>query len=367
MKKNLIIISLLLVSWVVWAQNEEVPVSVRKGKISANWTDRASIHSDAAKPDGQYVLWYQQSAKVWEEAMPLGNGTLGAMVFGGVADERIQLNESSLWDGYPLDPNDPTSREYLPEVQRLLFEGKNNEAVKLAEQHMMGHPRGVKPFQSLGELWFDTPIMNATNYVRSLDLSTAVTTTSFITDGVDFTREAFISPVDQVMVIHFITKGKGEINFNLTLKRQKDAVCESVSGDSNSLLLKGQIDHKDENGKQRGLSFAAQVKAITKGGIVKVSNNILKVSGAKEVTLFVSGATNYPGLANFGNGPDSSVDPASFCAETIQKATSKMYKKLKADHIKEHQRLFKRVNLSFGEAEASVLGQGLPTFLHTDF
>ncbi|MGQ8334974.1 glycoside hydrolase family 95 protein [Sunxiuqinia sp. A32] len=359
MKNNLIIITFLLISWAVSAQNAELPASQRKGKISANWTDRAEIANGASKLDGQYLLWYQQPAKVWEEALPLGNGKLGAMVFGGVADERIQLNESSLWDGFPLDPNDPTSLENLPEVQRLLFEGKNNEAVKLAEQHMMGRPRGVKPFQSLGELWFDTPILNASDYARSLDLSTAITTTSFSGEGSEYTREVFISPIDQVMVVHFSASGKGKISFNLTLKRQKDAVCKAVSGDANSLLLKGQIDRKDESGKQRGLSFAAQVKAVAKGGKVEVADDILKVSDAKEVTLFVSGATNYPGLDKMANGADSSIDPAAVCAETIAKAESKSYKKLKADHIAEHQRLFNRVELHFGETPASTLA--LPT------
>ncbi|WP_163325385.1 glycoside hydrolase family 95 protein [Draconibacterium mangrovi] len=359
MKSYLLIVLLLAVSWVVGAQNAELPASVRKGEISANWLDRAKIYSGASKPDGQYVLWYQRPAKIWEEAMPLGNGTLGAMVFGGVADERIQLNESSLWDGYPLDPNDPSSTEYLPEVQRLLFEGKNNEAVKLAEQHMMGRPRGVKPFQSLGELWFDTPILNASNYVRSLDLATAVTTTSFSANGAEYTREVFISPVDQVMVVHFTTKCKDGIHFNLTLKRQKDAVCESVSDDSNSLLLKGKIDRKDESGKQRGLRFAAQVKVVTKGGKVDVENDVMKVSGAKEVTLLLSGATNYPGLDKLAKGADPSIDPAAICAETISKAESKNYKKLKADHIAEHQRLFNRVDLTLGETAASTLA--LPT------
>ncbi len=337
----------------------QIPASQRVEKITANWFDRAKIANGDLKPDGTTLLWYQQAAKVWEEALPIGNGKLGAMVFGGVADERIQLNESSLWDGYPMDPNDPSSLEFLPEVQRLLFEGKNNEAVKLAEQHMMGRPRGVKPYQSLGELWFDTPILNASNYVRSLDLSTAVTTTKYTADGVDYVREVFISPVDQVMVVHFFSSKNNKINFNLILKRQQDAVCEMVAGDSNSLLLKGQIGRKDKSGNQRGLSFAAQVKAISKGGNINVLDGVLKVSEATEVTLFLSGATNYPGLANLANGPDQSIDVEAACAQTIEKAVSKSYRKLKADHIKEHQRLFNRVELSFGEVDASVLA--LPT------
>lgn len=359
MKKILIIIFLLQMSWIFSAQEKTFPASKRQEKISASWIDRAIITSGATKPDGRYLLWYQRPANVWEEALPLGNGKLGAMVFGGVADERIQLNESSLWDGYPLDPNNPSSLEYLPDIQRLIFEGKNNEAVHLAEKHMLGHPRGVKPYQSLGELWFDTPIMCVSNYVRSLDLSTAVSTTRFTVDGAYYIREAFVSPVDQLLVVHFTTNSGKGINFNLTLKRQKDAVCTPIPGDSNSLLLKGKIDRKDENGKPRGLSFATQVKAITKSGKVRVVNDILNVSGAKEVTLLVSGATNYPGLSKMAKGADPSIDPAAVCAATIQKAALKNYKKLKTDHINEHQRLFNRVDLILGKTDNSILA--LPT------
>lgn len=362
MKTCFAIITYFITVWTLTAQNVEdnSPASKRGGVITANWIDRAAIESGASKPDGQYLLWYQQPAKVWEEALPLGNGTLGAMVFGGVADERIQLNESSLWDGYPLDPNDSSSLEYLPEVQRLLFEGNNNEAVQLAEKHMMGHPRGVKPFQSLGELWFDTPFMNVTEYVRSLDLSTAITQTHFSADGVNYLREAFVSPVDDVLVVHFTSDGKRAINFSLTMKRQQNAVCKVAVDDPNSLVLKGRLPIKDVDGKPRGLSFAAQVKALTEGGKVWVENGVLHVTNAREVTLLVSGATNYAGLKNLSKGGlDLSIDPLVVCSQTIKKAKSKSYKRLRATHIKEHQRLFGRVDLQLGKIPAEILA--LPT------
>jgi len=358
MKFYVVLLSIFLSASIAFAQDAG-PASVRGGDISADWVDRAVVESGDSKPAGQYLLWYQQPATKWVEALPLGNGRLGAMVFGGVADERIQLNESSLWDGYPLEPKVPTSLENLPEVQRLLFEDKNNEAVKLAVKHMLGTPHRVKPYQSLGELWFDTPATEVADYVRSLDLSTAVTTTQYTSAGTRYTREAFISPVDQVLVVRFTRQGKGKIDFNLTLKRAQDAVCQAVPGDANSLLLKGRIDRKDETGKQRGLSFAAQVKAVAKGGTVEVVNGILKVSDAKEVTLFVSGATNYPGLDKLAMGADESIDPAAVCASTIAKAAALKYKKLKASHIEEHQRLFNRVQLNLAETDASVLA--LPT------
>ncbi|MDR2148507.1 MAG: glycoside hydrolase family 95 protein, partial [Tannerella sp.] len=198
-------------------------------------------------------LWYRQPAKVWEEALPLGNGRLGAMVFGGVADERIQLNENTLWDGFPLNPNNPEGLKALPEVQRLLFENKNNEAVELASKTMMGIPKGVKSYQSLGELWFDTPGMTAENYIRSLDLSTAIATTRYTSDGVNYVREYFASAPDNVIVVR-ITADKGKkINLNLSLRRERDAECRGLESDPHSLLLSGQISIRNRDRDQRGV------------------------------------------------------------------------------------------------------------------
>ena len=355
---NFIFLILILIGgYALKAQDtdQKIPASLRGTKITAKWADRAVVKDGGANPGGQYILWYQKPAIVWEEALPLGNGQLGAMIFGGIADERIQLNESTLWDGYPLDPNDPSSLENLPEVRKLLFEGKNNEAVALAGKHMMGKPKGVKPFQSLGELWFDTPISEASGYVRSLNLGTAIAQTDFVSEGVKYSREAFISPLDHVLVIKLTSDQKGKISFNLTLKRQQDAVCEGVNNDPNSLILKGTLPVKDDTGKPRGLSFAAQVKAFAKGGNVKIKNGIMQVTEADEVTLFVSGATNYAGLDHLPKGYDPKINPSATCASFIKKAIVKDYEQLKTSHIKEHQRLFGRVDIHLGETDAATL------------
>lgn len=362
MKLLTCLILVLIGSKSVMAQdpNAQVPASLRSAKITAKWTDRAVVTNGGKKPEGHYLLWYQTPAKVWEEALPLGNGRLGAMVFGGVADERIQLNESTLWDGYSLDPNNPESLKALPEVQKLLFEGKNNEAVKLAGKTMMGRPQGVKPYQSLGELWFDTPAMEATNYTRSLDLTTAVASTSFTSGGVTYQREVFASPVDGVIVVHFTASKKSQITFALTLKRQQDASCEANPNDPNSLVMSGRLPIKDKEGKSRGISFSASVKAVAKGGKITNDNGILKISGANEVTLFVAGATNYPGLKNISAALNSlDIDPVKNCSELIEKAASKGYSKLKRDHLKEHQRLFNRVDIHLGQVTPEILA--LPT------
>jgi alpha-L-fucosidase 2 len=333
---------------------------LRSGKITSEWVDRAVLSGYSASLNGRNVLWYREPAKIWEEALPIGNGRLGAMIFGGVADERIQLNESTLWDGYPLDPNNPESLKALPEVRRLLFENKNNEAVALAGKTMMGLPSGIKSYQSLGELWFSTPILKASDYIRSLDLSTAIATTKYVSEEVEYRREIFASPADGVIVVRFTADKKNKISFALTLKREQDAECLADPVDPQSLILRGQLPIKDSQGKPRGLRFAAQVKAVATGGKVAVSHGLLVVNNATSVILYIVGATNYPGLKNIASGIyTSSADPEQLCAEAIEKVTAKSYARLKADHIAAHQRLFSRVELKLGAVPDSILS--LPT------
>ncbi|MDR3260621.1 MAG: glycoside hydrolase family 95 protein, partial [Tannerella sp.] len=339
--------------------------SKRDAPITADWTDRAAFSGKAARPEGKHILWYRESAKVWEEALPLGNGTLGAMIFGGVADERIQLNENTLWDGYPLDPNNPEGLKALPEVQRLLFENKNNEAVQLAEQTMMGIPNGVKSYQSLGELWFDTPQLEAENYVRCLDLSTAVVTTKYTSAGVTYTREYFASATDSVITVRITADRKNQINLSLTLRREQDAACAAIPSDPASIRLSGRIAVTDKDGQPRGLRFAAQVKAVAENGTVQVTEDAsghtrLAVANADALTLYIAGATNYPGMGNLVKGIVlSAEDPAGKCAGTLARVSGKSYDQLKSAHVAAHQRYFSRVALDLGDVPAAV--EALPT------
>ena len=361
--RYLIILSFLsIIPVVLFSQVESKikPAIERKDKITAEWVDRVELTGQSSRPEGKNILWYREPAKVWEEAMPIGNGRLGAMIFGGVADERMQLNESTLWDGYSLNPNNPESLKSLPEVRRLLFEDKNNEAVKLAAKTMLGQPHGVKSYQSLGELWFNTPTLKASSYIRSLDLSTAIATTRYVSKGVEYTRESFVSSVDEVITVRFTADQKGKINFSLILKREMDAQCMAHPTDPLSLILRGHLSIKDAQGNPKGLLFTAQVKAVTQGGKVTVDNGIMTIQNADAVTLYIAGATNYPGLANIAAGiTTSSADPEKLCAQTIEKAIKKPYARLKSDHITAHQRLFNRVDMSLGAVSDSVLS--LPT------
>jgi len=330
------------------------------GEITERWNDRNAFSGEGLKPAGQYLLWYRRSAKVWEEALPLGNGHLGAMVFGGVRDERIQMNDNTLWDGYSLDPNDPRGAAALPEVQRLLFEGKNNEAVKLASQTMMGRPSGVKPYQSLGEVWIETPVTSTDSYVRSLDLATGVARVAYTAGGVKYTREVFASAVDDVVVVRMTADRKRSVSFSVTLGRAENA--STVADGQNALTLKGRLPRRDAEGRERGMSFAMRVEAATEGGSVRTEGGRLVVEGANSATLYISGATNYGGMESVAAGVDlSSVDPAQVCAQTVAKAAARPYKRLRADHVADHAALFDRVDLTFTPSTADAAAAALPT------
>jgi len=344
-------------------QTTGLGASERRMPIDNKWVDRTEFYGKASKPEGKNVLWYRQSAKIWEEALPLGNGKLGAMVFGGVADERIQLNENTLWDGQVLDPNNPEGKKALPEVQRLLFENKNNEAVKLAESTMMGNPKGIKSYQSLGELWFDTPELNAYDYVRSLDLETAVSTTEYTSNGVKYKREYFASAPDNVIIVRITADQRNKVNLSMAFKRAQAAKSEPLGSDG--LLLSGQITSRERNAQSQGVSFAAQVKAVADGGRVFHQEslgheNLLKVENANSLTLYISGATNYPGMENLAKGITAfSGDPKKKCADIIAAVQNKAYNRIKADHIADHQQYFSRVDLDLGNINPHL--EALPT------
>lgn len=336
-------------------EDSTLPASQRNGKITALWFDRAGFSGKGSVPVTENVLWYRTSGKVWEEALPIGNGKLGAMIFGGVTDERIQLNESSLWDGFASDHSNPNALKALPEVRRLLFENKNNEAVELAGKTMMGLPSRIKPYQSLGELWFDMSVTKAEDYVRSLDLSTAVATVQYRSNNVTYTRESFADVASNVMVVRFTASDKESISFNLNLRRAKDATCIPVAGDNQALLLKGQVAVKDSAGKSRGISFAAQVKAVAEGGTVEVKNGLLVAHNATSVTLYITAATNYPGLLQLAKGVQfASIDPGKECSKTIRKAIAVPYDQLKAQHVADYQRYFNRVTINLGKVADSL-------------
>ena len=349
-----------------------VPTATERTRIGAEWRDRAPLAPEdlaAAPADTRNLLWYRQPAKVWEEALALGNGRLGAMVFGGVADERIQLNEHSLWDGYPMNSSNRKSLEALPEVRRLLFEGRNKAAAQLASKSMLGVPARIKPFQSLGELLIEAPgLEGASHYQRSLDIGTAIARVSYVSDGVTYTREVFASAPSNVIAVRFTASRAGALSLKMTLKREKDAMCIASNDDPHTIVLDGQIDCKDETGVQRGLRFAAQVSAVAEGGSITNADGILTINKATTATVYVTGATGYPGLKAIGELLAEDVsgksytpegNPKADCAASIAGARALTYQALKEAHIRDYQNFYNRVSLTL--ASDNCAASRLPT------
>jgi len=285
-------------------------------------------------PAEPLTLWYRRPATKWEtEALPVGNGRLAAMVFGGIDHERIQFNEESVWDGQPGDFTNPEALIALPEVRRLLFAGKNAEATKLAGDKMMGNPPHVKSYQTLGDLVLELPAATAvTGYRRELNLDTGVAGVSYGVDGVRFTREVFASAPDQVIVIHLKADHRGKVSFTATLKRRG---ATTVAVAENRLAMSGHL----------GLKYEAQLQANISGGRVTTKDGELKVENANEVTLLLVGATSYK------NASDISADATARCEAALKSAEKKSYRQLLSAHIADHQLLFRRVKLDLGTTD----------------
>jgi alpha-L-fucosidase 2 len=286
------------------------------------------------------ILLYQQPAKAWTEALPVGNGRMGAMVFGGVAEERIQFNEETLWDGYPRERVNPKALEALPEVRRLLFAGKNKEATDLADATMLGIPNRVLSYQTFGDLILKQPnAAKAANYRRELILPEGVARTSWTVSDARYTREVFASHPDQCIVVHIEANRVGYVDLDLTLTRPQDAACSSEG--ENVLWLKGQINRPDaDTGEQKGLKFAARLEARVQGGKTKNADGMLTIRGADEVTLILTAATNY-----------RKDDPEAVC----KKAPGDAYGTLRSRHTADVALLFSRVDLNLPQTTDETL------------
>ena len=305
-------------------------------------------------------LWYKQPASKWDEALPVGNGRMGAMVFGGVYNERIQLNEESLWAGKRFNTNNPNALKDLPKIRELIFEEKIIEAYKLGNKSLLGTPPRFRSYQTLGDIFlsFDS-VASYTNYKRELQLNSGISSTIFTIDGTTYTREVFISAPDNIVVIHLSADKPGAINTTIELKRDKDA---TVKVDKNQLVLTGQII--DTTSQEHGLGgenmkFAAKLLAVNKGGELINDSSTLRVNNADELSIILTAATDYNlDKLNF----DRSIDPLSICNNILTKAEVKSYSQIRELHIKDHESLFNRVSINLGGEQLS----SLPTDVRLD-
>lgn len=285
------------------------------------------------------TLWYQKPAEEWTEALPVGNGRLGAMVFGGVARERIQLNEETLWDGGPRDTTNPKALAALPEVQKLLFEDRNDEATKLAGETMLGIPERIKSYQSLGELIIDfSHDGEITDYRRELNLDTGIARTTYRCGNTTFTREVFAAAVNNLIAIRIECDRAAQLNIRATMTRQQGAICNGIHLDT--LRLDGECS--DE-----GMRFSAYVRTWEDGGVLSNRNDgWLSLRGADAVTFLLAAATSYV------DQNDATAEPHNRCEDTFRTLGEKVYEEIKDEHITEHQSLFRRVELDLGTTDA---------------
>ncbi|MGH9665841.1 MAG: glycoside hydrolase family 95 protein [Bryobacteraceae bacterium] len=315
----------------------------------------------AARPDPSDVLWFNSPANAFTQALPLGNGRLGAMVFGGTAEERIVLNESSLWSGGPQDADRADAAQYLPEIRKLLLAGKNVEAEKLVNAHFtcrgVGSNQGrgrhapYGSYQVLGTLHLMFAGMQpATAYRRELDLGEAVAHVEYEAGGVHYRREVFSSAPDQAIVVRLTAGKPGKISFDALLDRPER--FGTTADGSNGLLMTGQLNNGTDG---NGMKYAARVRVAARGGEVSVEGGALRVRGADEAILFIAAATNYDGFAG-----RHTADPLAASANDMAKAAAKPYARLLAAHAADYQRYFRRVTLRLGPANAAAEAEPTP-------
>jgi alpha-L-fucosidase 2 len=295
----------------------------------------------ATAADLANVLWYRTPAATWNEALPIGSGRLGAMVFGGVADERLQLNEDTVWAGEKRDRINPAAAAAIPEIRRLLFLGKPADAEALADKAVIAVPRRMPPYQPLGDLIIKQSIAGeVSDYRRELDLNEAIARVRFRAGATRVTREIFASAVDNVIVVRIASDGPSTLDLTATLTRVQDAAATSAG--TNAVRLDGQAiaqppRHADE--PKTGARFTAILHASADSGSVRTEGSIVRVQGARAVTLFVAASTTIRSAA-----------PAEDCNKTLSAAASKPYARLRSDHVADYQRFFRRVEIDLGGA-----------------
>jgi alpha-L-fucosidase 2 len=308
------------------------------------------------------TIWFDTAATNFTESTPLGSGRLGAMMFGGVNEERIILNESSVWSGSRQDADRPEAYKVLPEIRKLLLEGKNPEAEALVNANFIcngpGSSNGTGKgqfgcYQVLGHLRLTFPNdiqPPVENYRRELNLNDAIARVEFRRADVTFTREMFASAPDQVMVLRLSANRSKEISFEARLDRPERF---ETSGDGqNGLLMSGQLDNGLGGG---GVRYAARIRVLNRGGEVSVRDNVLSVSNADEAILLIAAATDYQGFAG-----RQTKAPLAATLDDLNKAAKKSFKLLRQAHVADYQKYFQRVSIYLEPRDATAVSKPTP-------
>jgi alpha-L-fucosidase 2 len=314
--------------------------------------------SSGAEP-GPLTLWYRQPASQWVEALPVGNGRLGAMIFGSPDSERLQLNEDTLWSGAPSDWNNPDAKNHLAEVRRLVLEEKDYTQAGKVCQKMQGPYN--QSYQPLGDLHFDfgaTPDTSA--YRRDLDLNTAVARVRYSAAGIEFTREVFASAPDQVIAVRLTASQPGKLTFAVRADSPGRSKSETtpakmlrLTGKAPSHIKPSYLGPKEEavlydERPGHGMVFEALVRVLPKGGTVSASEGQLRVEGANSVVILLAAGTGFRG---FNKAPDANAaEIHDRCARTLEAAAAMSWEKLLDRHVAEYAALFRRMSLNLGSA-----------------
>lgn len=334
----------------------------------------AVILAGSASAQQNEKLWYKQPAKTWTEALPVGNGRLGAMIFGNPSEELIQLNESTLWSGGPVPATiNPDASNYLPQIRDVLLKDEDYEKATPLAKKMQG--LYTESYMPLGDLIINQQFRDTliTSYYRDLDIKKAVSTTRFVIDGTEYTRQIFSSAPDQVIVIRVTANKSKQLNFTVSAKSILHYRME-VNG-KNELVMKGKAPaHADPSYYNKnkipviwedttgtncsGMRYELIVKAINKDGTVKADTSGLQVHDATEVVLLVSAATSFNG---FNKCPDKEgKDEDKMAKEYLQKASLQSYTSLFNRHVADYQEFYNRVVLNIKDT-ANYNGGGLPS------
>ena len=300
----------------------------------------------------EQLLLYDQPAFKWEEALPIGNGRLGAMIFGHPFQECIQVNEESLWSGAPINSNNPKAIQNLDKIRELILNHHYQAAKKLAAETMVGTPPCVRSYQTLGNILLDYSIQDTTQYSRSLNLNRGICTTQFLSQGIGYKQEVFASAVDNVIVTRLSSSQAEGLSVLVRLTRDKDI---QLSVQDNEIILEGQVIDEDDPRSGPGgkhMKFAAKLRILHEGGNLIAKDGGIYIEKAKQATLLFTAATDYQlSQLNF----DRSIQPLNVCNQILEKACQQSYDALLARHTEDHTSVFNRVSIDLGEnAQASL-------------
>jgi len=308
------------------------------------------------------VLWYEQPAEKWREGLVMGNGRIGAVVYGGITGELLKLNEESLWAGRPLESYPENFKENVTKLQDLILAGKATEAYQFGVENMTSEPTSFRSYQPLAdlELEFSHPD-SAENYRRELNVTDGLATVAYTVDGIRYQREVLISAVDDILAVRLSTDRKGALNLKVGLTRQKDMV---VQARDSRLVMEAQIvdiareggGHDDNQGGSgpggAHMKFAGQLMARQDGGTVRADGDRLVIEKANEVLLLFTAATDYNlKKLNF----DRSIDPEAEVEAILKRVAGKSWKAIRKDHLAEHRSMMERVELDLGGLDRSKI------------